>query len=76
MSKSHIVYMVLVSLVAFIVWLIGEIIIISVGLSMTVAKIWIVAIFGGACVWSIRHFIREDRKAKEEEENDNYKGVY
>jgi len=44
--------------------------------TMTAARIWVIAVFSAACAWSIAHFIREDKKREEEEENDNYKGVY
>jgi membrane protein implicated in regulation of membrane protease activity len=76
MNKKRLLYIFFVSLAAFVVWLIGEAIIIANGLSMTAARVWVVVIFSAACVWSIVHFYRADKKEKEDEENDKYKGVY
>ena len=76
MSKKRLIYIFFVSLVAFVVWIFGEAIIVFNGLSMTLARIWIGLVFSAAWAWSVRHFYREDKKAKEDEDNDNYKGVY
>ena len=78
MSKKNIKYIVIVCIIAFVVWLIGEIILmVAFPLSsMTVARAWVVAVFTTACIWCIVHMIREDKKQQEDEDNDNYKGVY
>lgn len=74
--KSQTLYIVIVSLIAFFVWIAGEAVIILSDLSMSIARIWVIAVFSLACIWSIIHFYRKDQKAKEDEANDNYKGVY
>ncbi len=78
MSKEHIKYIFIVCVIAFIIWIIGEAILMFAfpDSTMTAARVWVIAVFSAACAWSIAHFIREDKKREEEEENDNYKGVY
>lgn len=78
MSKKHIKYIVIVAVISFVVWLVGEIILmVAFPLSsMTTARVWVVAVFAAACIWCIVHLAREDKKQIEDEENDNYKGVY
>ena len=78
MTKEHIKYVVFVCVIAFAVWLVGEIILIFAfpESSMAVARGWVIAVFSTACVWSIVHMVREDKKQQEDEDNDNYKGVY
>lgn len=76
MTRQKFFYIFFTSLIAFAVWIAGEVVIIYNGLSMTLARIWIVAVFITACAWSLVHFYRVERKAKEDKENDDYKGVY
>lgn len=78
MTKDHIKYVVFVCVVAFAIWLVGQIILMVAfpESSLTAARVWVIFVFGAACVWSIVHMIREDKKQQEDEENDNYKGVY
>ena len=78
MSMERIKYIAIVCLIAFVIWLIGQAILVFCfpNASMTVARLWVVLVFGVACGWSMAHFIREDNRKQEEEDNDNYKGVY
>ena len=78
MNGARIKYIIIVSVIAFVIWFIGEIILMTAfpESTMTAARVWAVAVFSAACAWSVSHFIREDKKREEEEENDNYKGVY
>ncbi len=76
MNKKRTLYIFIVSLIAFLLWVIGEAIIIYFDLTVTIERIWIIAIFGAACAWNAIHFHRTEKKQKEDEENENYKGVY
>lgn len=78
MTKEHIKYVAIVTAIAFAIWLVGEIILmVAFPLStMTAARVWVVTVFTTACVWCIVHMMREEKKKREDEDNDNYKGVY
>lgn len=78
MSKHHVKYIVKVCLIAFAVWVVGEAVLLFAfpEVSMTIARLWVIGVFGAACIWSIVHLVREENKEIEDEENDNYKGVY
>ena len=76
--KKRILYIFLVTLVSFVIWVIGEAILFIrfPDSSMTAARVWVIAVLVGACVWSTVHFRRAEKKRREDEENDHYKGVY
>ena len=78
MSGKRIRYLMIVSLISFLLWFLGEmcLMIFFPESSMTVARVWVVLVFSAACAWSLFHFHREEKRQKEDEENDNYKGVY
>ena len=76
--KKQILYIFVVCLIAFVIWVIGELILMLKypESTLTTARIWAIAVFGSACIWNIVHFRRKEKKQREDEENDNYKGVY
>ncbi|MDD5946353.1 MAG: hypothetical protein PUC41_00950 [Oscillospiraceae bacterium] len=78
MNKKRLLYIFVVSLIAFVVWIIGEFIIARwiPDATMAISRAWVIIVFTAACAWSLIRFYREDKKAKEEEENENYKSLY
>lgn len=76
--KKQILYIFVVTAIAFVIWLGGELILMFKfpESTLTTARIWIIAVFASACIWNIVHFRRAEKKRREDEENDNYKGVY
>ncbi|MBE6846758.1 MAG: hypothetical protein IJC75_02085 [Oscillospiraceae bacterium] len=78
MNKKRLLYIFVVSLIAFVIWIIGEFIIARFipDATMAISRGWVVIVFSAACAWSLIRFHREDKKAKEEEENENYKSIY
>ena len=78
MNGKKILYIFTVTLIAFLVWIAGEAMLIFVfpESDMTAARIWAVAVVVLACIWNCVHFYRAEKKQKEDEENENYKGVY
>ncbi len=78
MNKKRFIYIFVVSLIAFVVWLVGEFIIAKCipDATMAISRAWVVIVFSAACAWSLVRFYREDKKAKEDEDNENYKGIY
>jgi uncharacterized membrane protein YqjE len=78
MDWKSIRYIFLVCLIAFIIWIIGELILMFVfpDSTLTAARIWVIAVFSAACIWNIRHFYKAEKKKQEDEDNENYKGVY
>ena len=76
MNQRRTLYIVVVSLIAFFVWAAGMVFIIMNDLSMTIARIWAIFMFVAACTWSIVHFRRKEKKAEEDEANENYKSLY
>ena len=78
MEWKKIKYMFFVCVIAFAVWIAGELLLMFVfpNSSLTAARVWVILVFSSACAWCIRHFYVEDKRKKEDEENDNYKGVY
>lgn len=78
MTGKQIKYIVLTCVIAFVIWLAGQAVLMF-GFpesTLTAARVWVIFVVVGTCVWNIRHYFRAERKKKEEEENDNYKGVY
>ena len=59
-------------------WLVGEIIIMVQfpESSLTVARIWAIAVFLLTCIWNLAHFYRVEKKKREEKANEEYKSVY
>ena len=78
MNWKKIKYIFVVCLIAFAIWLAGEAVLMFVfpESTLTAARVWVIAVFSAACIWSIVHFFREDKKKKEDQENENYKSVY
>lgn len=78
MNKKRLLYIFVVSLIAFVIWIIGEFAIAKFipDATMAISRGWVIIVFSAACVWSLIRFYREDKKAKEEEENENYKSLY
>ena len=78
MTKERYRYVFFVSLIAFGIWLFGEILIAVLfpEATMTASKVWVVVVFSAACAWSLIRFHREDKRREEEKENENYKGIY
>lgn len=78
MNWKRIKYIFLSCVVGFVIWVIGELILMFKFPESTLlaARIWAIAVFVGTCIWSIVHFHRAEKKKREDEENENYKGVY
>ena len=76
--KKRILTTFLTTLVAFLIWLIGQIILMLKfpDSSMLVSRIWVITVVVLACVWDIARHFRNEKKRREDEENENYKGVY
>jgi lysylphosphatidylglycerol synthetase-like protein (DUF2156 family) len=76
--KKRIIYCFVSTLIAFIVWLAGELILMFVFPESTflAARVWVIAVLLTACIWNLMHFRRAEKKKREDEENENYKGVY
>ena len=76
--KHRIIYTVLASVVGFFIWLIGELLLMFkfTDSDLWIHRLWAIAIFVGTCTWSVVHFYRSEKKKREDEENENYKGVY
>ncbi|MBR4199719.1 MAG: hypothetical protein IKQ91_00385 [Oscillospiraceae bacterium] len=76
--KQRIRYIFIVTLIAFVIWFVGEIIIMVQfpESSLTVARIWAIAVFLLTCIWNLAHFYRVEKKKREEKANEEYKSVY
>ena len=76
--KQRIRYIFIVTLIAFIIWLIGELILMfrfpSSGL--LAARIWVIVVLASACIWNLLHFYRAAKKKREDKEKEEYKGIY
>ena len=78
MSIKKILYIFLVTLIAFVIWAAGEAMLMFVfpESGLTAARVWVISVVVLACIWNCVHFYRAEKKQKEDEENENYKGVY
>lgn len=78
MSIKKILYIFLVTLIAFVIWAAGEAMLMFVfpESGLTAARVWVISVVVLACIWNCIHFYRAEKKQKEDEENENYKGVY
>ena len=76
--KKRILYIFVVTLIAFIIWLIGELILMLEfpASSLTVARIWAIVVFTATCIWNLMHFYRVEKKKREDKANEEYKGIY
>ncbi|MBQ6039980.1 MAG: hypothetical protein K5705_16615 [Oscillospiraceae bacterium] len=76
--KKRILHAFLISLVVFIVWLVGQIILMHDFPESTLrtSRIWAIMMAAAACIWNLLHYRRTEKKKREDEENENYKGVY
>lgn len=76
--KARIRYMFIVTLVAFVIWVIGELILMlkfpSSGL--LAARIWVIVVLASACIWNVMHFYRAEKKKREDKKNEEYKSIY
>lgn len=76
--KQRTKYIVFASVVGFLIWLVGELLLMFkfTESDLWMHRLWAIAIFTGTCIWSIMHFHHVEKKKREDEENENYKGVY
>ena len=76
--KQRIRYIFLATLVAFIIWFAGQLILMLEFPDSTLwtSRIWAIAVVVLTCIWNLVHFYRKNKKKREDEENENYKGVY
>ncbi|MBP0971595.1 MAG: hypothetical protein IKX57_01475 [Oscillospiraceae bacterium] len=76
--KKRIVYCAVVTMIAFAVWLAGQLILMLdfPESSLAVSRGWAITVLAAACIWNLAHFRRLEKKKREDEENENYKGVY
>ena len=78
MNWKRIRYIFLVTLIAFVIWAAGEAMLMFVfpESGLTAARVWVISVIVLACIWNCVHFYRAEKRQKEDEENENYKGVY
>ena len=77
--KKRILYIFVVSLIAFLLWVGGVLIMMfrfPDTVTWTMVRVWALIVFIAASVWNCMHFYRKEKKRREDEENENYKGVY
>ena len=76
--KKRLLSIFLSTLAAFLIWLAGQVILMVKfpESSMLVSRIWVIAVVVLACVWNVVRHFRNEKKRREDEENENYKGVY
>ena len=76
--KKRVLHAFLISLIVFAVWLVGQIILIVdfPESSLRTSRIWAIMMAAAACIWNVVHYRRSEKKKREDEENENYKGVY
>lgn len=76
--KQRIRYIFVVTLIAFIIWIAGELILMMKfpTSGLTVARIWAIVVFVATCIWNILHFYRAEKKKREDKANEEYKSVY
>lgn len=76
--KKRIRYIFVATLIAFLIWLTGELILMfkfsESGLAA--ARIWAIAVVILTCLWNLLHFYRAAKKEREEKKNEEYKSVY
>ena len=76
--KARIRYIFLATLAAFAIWFAGQLIL-MLGFpdsSLLASRIWAIAVVVLTCIWNLMHFYRKAKKKREDEDNENYKGVY
>ena len=78
MNGKKILYIFIVCVIAFLVWAAGQAMLMFVfpESGMTASRVWVISVLAVACTWNCVHFYRVEKKQKEDEENENYKGVY
>lgn len=76
--KQRVRYIFVVSLIAFLIWIGGELILMFrfPESTLTTARVWAIAVFTATCLWNLMHFYRKSKKKREDEANENYKSVY
>lgn len=76
--KARIRYIFIVTAIAFVIWLIGELILMFKfpDSGLLAARIWVITVLVSACIWNLMHFYRTAKKEREEKENEEYKGIY
>lgn len=76
--KARICYIFIVTAIAFVIWLIGELILMFKfpDSGLLAARIWVITVLVSACIWNLMHFYRAAKKEREEKENEEYKGIY
>lgn len=76
--KARIRYIFFATLIAFIIWVIGELILMFKfpNSTLTAARIWALVVLISTCIWNVQHFRRQAKKEREDKENEEYKSVY
>lgn len=76
--KQRFRYIFAVTLIAFIIWIIGQLILMFVFPSsgLTAARIWVIAVVTCACIWNLMHFYRAEKKKREDKANEDYESLY
>lgn len=76
--KQRILYIFVVTLIAFVIWVAGELILMLEfpESGLTAARIWVIAVVTAAAVWNLVHFYRAEKKKREDKANEEYKGIY
>ena len=76
--KQRIRYIFIVTLIAFIIWFIGQLILMFKfpDSGLLASRIWVIIVLATACIWNLMHFYRAAKKKREEKDNEEYKGIY
>lgn len=76
--KGKLLYIFIVNAIAFLIWVIGVVIMLFEfpDATWTTYRIWAAIVILSASTWCCIHFYRKEKKEREDEENENYKGVY
>lgn len=78
MRKKCLVSILIGCAAGFGIWIAGELVLVF-GFpesGMTAAKVWAITVFAGTCLWNILRVRHIEKKQREDERNENYKGVY
>ncbi|MBR3046422.1 MAG: hypothetical protein IKI45_18305 [Oscillospiraceae bacterium] len=76
--KARIRYIFIVTLIAFVIWVIGELILMLKfpDSGLLAARIWVIVVLVSAVIWDLVHFYRAAKKKREDKDNEEYKGIY
>ena len=70
--KKRIRYIFFATLIAFLIWIAGELILMFKfpESGLTAARIWAIVVVVFTCIWNLLHFYRAAKKQREEKKNE------